>query len=96
MELFVFLRFHTLEGKDDEALKALSQVIPPTRDEPGCLGIHAYRSIRDVRLFFIHSRWKSEQAFESHARLPHTVQFLKRIETLIDHALDVTRTEQIG
>ena len=96
MELFVFARFHTLEGKHDEALEALSQVIPPTRDEPGCLSIHAFRSIRDARLFFIHSRWQSEQAFDAHAQLPHTVQFLKRMQTLIDHALDVTRTEQIG
>lgn len=96
MELFVFARFHTFEGREDEAVEALGHVIGPTRDEPGCLSIHAFRSIRDARLFFIHSRWQSEEAFDSHAQLPHTVQFLKRIEALIDHALDLTRTEQIG
>lgn len=31
-----------------------------------------------------------------HAGLPHTVRFLERVQPLIDHPLDVTRTGQIG
>jgi quinol monooxygenase YgiN len=50
----------------------------------------------DPRLFYIHSRWTDEAAFENHAGLPHTVRFLERVEPLIDHPLDVTRTELIG
>ena len=66
------------------------------REEPGCLGIHAFRSRRDPRLFYIHSRWKDEAAFDHHAGLPHTVRFVEQVTRLIDHALDVTRSEQIG
>jgi quinol monooxygenase YgiN len=44
----------------------------------------------------IHSRWEDEAAFEDHAGLPHTERFLERVEPLIDHPLDVTRTERIG
>jgi len=35
-------------------------VVAPSRAEPGCLDIHAFRSTRDARLFYIHSRWKDE------------------------------------
>jgi len=28
--------------------------------------------------------------------LPHTVRFVARVESLIDHPFDVTRTERIG
>ena len=49
-----------------------------------------------AQLFYIHSRWTDEAAFERHAGLPHTVQFLERVQTLIDHPLDVTRSEQVG
>ena len=66
------------------------------RNEPGCLGINAFRSIRDGRLFYIHSKWREEEAFEIHARLPHTVRFREPMETCIDHALEVTRTERNG
>jgi quinol monooxygenase YgiN len=48
------------------------------------------------QLFYIHSRWKDEAAFEAHATLPLTPRFIERVETLIDHPLDATRTEKIG
>ncbi|MGH7306616.1 MAG: putative quinol monooxygenase, partial [Candidatus Rokuibacteriota bacterium] len=54
-----------------------------------------FQSIRDPQLFFVHSRWKDEAAFEHHAQLPHTVRFLERVARLIDHRLDVARTKRI-
>ena len=96
MEIFVFGRFHARPGHADLVRDAMLEVLAHTRTEPGCLDIHDYRSIRDPQLFYVHSRWKDEAAFETHARLAHTVRFLERVEPLIDHPLDVTRTERIG
>jgi len=92
MELFIFARFHARAGQEEAIAAALREVIIPTREEAGCLGIEAFRSIRDQGLFYIHSRWIDEAAFDFHAGLPHTVQFIQRVEPLIDHPLDVTRT----
>jgi quinol monooxygenase YgiN len=96
MEMFLFARFHAREGSEAAVAEALMEVLGPSREEAGCVSIHAFRSIRDARLFYIHSRWKDEEAFEIHAGLPHTVRFLERMEPLIDHPLDVTRAERIG
>ena len=63
----------------------------PSRQEPGCLAIGAYRSTREPRLFYIHSRWIDEAAFETHAGLPHTVRFVERMQPLIDHPFEATR-----
>ena len=95
-ELYIFARFHARPGLESEVVEALLEVIGLTRQEPGCLGVHAFRSLRDPRLFYIHSRWRDEAAFEIHAALPHTVRFLERVEPLIDHALDIARTRRIG
>ena len=65
-------------------------------EESGCLSIQAFRSIRDPRLFCIHSRWVDEAAFDHHAGLPHTTRSIERVEPLIDHPLDVTRARPIG
>ena len=92
MELFIFARFHAREGHEEAVAAALRDVVVPTRAEPGCLAINAFRSIRDLRLFHLHSRWIDEAAFDIHAELPHTAAFLKRVEPLIDHPLEVTRT----
>jgi quinol monooxygenase YgiN len=96
MELFIFARFHARPGNERAVADALLDVLAPSREEPGCLSIHACRSIRDPRLYYIHSHWKDEAAFDSHAGLPHTVRFVGRVEPLIDHPLDVTRGERIG
>jgi quinol monooxygenase YgiN len=96
MELFIFARFHARPGNASAVAEAILSVLGPTSAEPGCLAIHAFRSTRDPELFYIHSHWKDEAAFELHAALPHTVQFVRRVEPLIDHAFDVNRTEQIG
>jgi len=96
MELFIFARFYARPGNEEAVEVALLDVLAPSREEPGCLDIHAFRSMRDARLFYIHSHWKDEAAFEYHAGLPHTVRFLDSVEPLIDHPLNVTRAERIG
>jgi len=52
--------------------------------------------MRDPRLFYIQSRWADEAAFDLHATLPHTIEFISRAESLIGHPLDVTRAKVIG
>jgi quinol monooxygenase YgiN len=96
MELFVFARFHAREGQEDAVAAALRDVVPPTRTESGCVSIGAYRSTRDPLLFWIHSRWVDEAAFENHAGLPHTVRFIECVTPLIDHPLDITRAQPIA
>lgn len=95
MELYIFGRFHVHLGKEETFIEVLRQVITASRYDQGCQEIHGYRSVRDERLFYIHSRWKDEQAFENHAHMPHTVKFVAQAEALIDHPLDVTRAESI-
>jgi quinol monooxygenase YgiN len=95
MELFIFGRFHARETCEAAVAAALREVAGPSRAEEGCLSLQVFQSIRDPRLFYIHSRWASEAAFDRHAELPHTVRFLERVQPLIDHPLDVTRARPV-
>jgi quinol monooxygenase YgiN len=95
MELFVFARFHASEGSERAVEKALTDVVQPTREEAGCMAINAFRSSSNPRLFYIHSRWKDEAAFDHHATLAHTVNFVETVEPLIDHPMEVIRTTKI-
>lgn len=93
--LTIIARFHAREGREAQVAAAIAAVVPPTRAEPDCRGIEAYRSVREPGLFFIHSRWTDEAAFDAHAGLPHTVRFLETVRPLIDHPLDVNRTRRL-
>ena len=92
MELIIFARFHAREGKEAAVEAELRDAIARVRKEPGCLGMEVYRSVRDSRLFFLHSRWVNEAAFDKHVERPETNQFVDRVQPLIDHPFDVTRT----
>ena len=96
MDQYVFVRLYAREGEEASVEEALRDVTGPSRKEPGCLSFHTFRSMRDRRLFYIHSRWADEAAFQAHAELPHTIRFLKRVDALLHQPRDVTRTEMIG
>jgi quinol monooxygenase YgiN len=96
VDQYVFVRLHAREGEENAVEEALREVNGPSREEPGCLSFHFFRSMRDRRLFFIHSRWLDEAAFQAHADLPPTVRFLKRVDPLLDQPREVVRTEMIA
>ncbi len=76
--------------------RALLKVLEPSRQEPGCLAIQAFRSVGDDRLFYVHSKWQDEGAFDRHAELPHTVMFVDEVSAVIDHEVQAVRTLEIG
>jgi quinol monooxygenase YgiN len=96
VEQFVFVRLHAREGEEKAVEEALREVMGPSREEPGCLSFHLYRSVRDPRLFYIHSRWLDAEAFQKHAVFPHTERFLKKVDALLDVPREVARTEVIA
>ena len=95
MELFLFARFHARPGCEDQVRQAIAEVQGPTRAEPGCLGYQAFRSVRDASEFYVHSRWRDQDAFELHASLAHTLRFVAGVEKVLDHPLTVSLTKAI-
>ena len=96
MEQYVFVRLLARAGQERAVEEALREVMGPSREEPGCLSFHLFRSMREPRLFFIHSRWVDAAAFQKHAELAHTKRFLERVDPLLERPREVTRTEMIG
>ena len=96
MELFIFARFHARPGLENAVRLCIETVLKETRKEPDCLSIALFGAVSDPGLFYIHSRWRDEAAFDLHAGLPHTAAFVEAVTPLIDHELDVARTRQIS
>jgi quinol monooxygenase YgiN len=90
------VRFEPRPGKAEEFREELLRVVTQSRAEPGCLGMRAFESVRDPRLFAIHSEWVDEAAFEHHSTLPHTAAFLEAAERLLAHPIAGLRTREIG
>jgi len=96
LSVHFFVRFEPLPGKEIKFREELLRVIEPTRAEIGCVAIHIFESLREPFVFAIHSEWVDEAAFELHARLPHTVRFLRAAEELLTHSVEGLRSREIG
>lgn len=96
MSIHTFVRFEPLPGKETQFQEELLQVVEASRGEAGCLMIHAFESLREPRVFTIHSEWVDEAAFDLHAQLPHTVRFLGAVKDLLPHPVQGLRTRLIG
>jgi len=71
-------------------------VVEATRAEAGCISIRLFVTVREPAVFFIHSEWVDEAAFDLHLQLPHTVRFTNRAEELLGKPIQGLRTRQIG
>jgi len=96
MPLDVFVRFEPVPGKEQQLHEELMLILDPTRAELGCVRIHLYKSARGPCIFFIHSEWVDQAAFDAHAQYPHMKRFLGLVGELTTHAVQAVRTQQIG
>lgn len=85
----LFVRLHARPGRADAVMRAIRTVGDASRAESGCIAFDAYASVRDQDEFFIHSQWRDIEAFERHAALAHTREFIAEMEVLLDHDLKV-------
>jgi quinol monooxygenase YgiN len=96
MSFHSFVRFEPKPGKRAQLAGELMRLIEPTRAEPACVRIHLYEAVREPPIFYFHSEWVDEAAFDAHAQTPHMVRFLSLVDDLITHPLKAVRTKRIG
>jgi quinol monooxygenase YgiN len=96
LSVHVIIRFEPRPGREAAFREELLRVNKPSRAETGCLRIDVFESLREPLVFAVHSEWVDEAAFELHATLPHTVQFLAAAEALLTHPVQGLRLRQIG
>jgi quinol monooxygenase YgiN len=63
--------FKVNDGRADEAVQALTDVILPTHDEAGCLTYALHRDVNDPNTLVLVERWTSQVALESHLQQPY-------------------------
>jgi len=95
MGLFMFGRFRAREGQQAALEAAMLVSVAAARNNPGCLGIDVFRSLDDPQLYWVHSQWTDEEAFEAHIKSPQTAHFIDQVQDLITHQVDVARTYKI-
>lgn len=83
-------------GREAEVRQVLLALIPPTRQEPGCLNYDLHQAIGDPATFLFHENWASKQHLDDHLARPHLQALLARAEELFAEPPQIALWEKIG
>jgi quinol monooxygenase YgiN len=86
MSFAVAARWVARPGEEDEVLRCLQELAPPSRAEPGCRFYQANRDPEDTRVFFLYEIYDDRAAADAHWASPHFEQHaagdaIPRLET---------------
>lgn len=94
MGIFVFGRFVSIPGAQEQVAAALRVVMAATREEEGSISVTICQSVDDDRDFRVCSHWADEAALDRHLILPHVTRFSDVVAPLVEDAA-MTRSRSI-
>lgn len=94
--LTVVATFQARPGKESELRAALTGLLAPTRQEPGCLNYDLHQSPQEPAKFLFHENWTDQAALDAHLKSPHIQKLLPRVDELCTAFPQITIWEKIG
>ena len=94
-ELTVLARIRAKAGKEEEVLREILSLIPPTRAEDGCINYDLHRSQEDPALFLLYETWRSRRDLDEHLAMPYLQAFLGKVPELLAEPVDLSLWEMI-
>lgn len=83
-------------GQETALRQELLALIPPTRQEPGCLNYDLHQAVDQPGHFLFHENWTSKQDLDDHLARPHLTAFLAKAGELLAEPPQITLWEKIG
>jgi quinol monooxygenase YgiN len=83
-------------GQEARLRQELLDLIPTTRQEPGCLNYDLHVATDNPACFLFHENWTSKQHLDDHLARPHLQAFLAKTGELLAEPPQITLWEKIG
>lgn len=92
----VVARLKAKPGQEEALRQALLALIPPTREEPGCLQYDLHESADTPGAFVFLESWRSKEDLDTHLARPHLKDFLGKADQLLAEPPEITLWKRIG
>ncbi|MFQ5789184.1 MAG: putative quinol monooxygenase [Acidobacteriota bacterium] len=94
--LHVVARMVARSGKEAALKETLTQLIEPTRAEPGCVRYELYQGEESPGEFLFVEEYKDEAAFDAHLASPHVRKALAGTASLLESEPDIRRYRRVS
>ena len=76
-QLTVIAHLRAIDGQIEETRAFLTGLIPPTREEPGCVEYWLHQDDEDPAEFTFYENWTTREEWDKHMEMPHLQAFAK-------------------
>ena len=94
--LTVIAIFKAKAGKEAALKSELLALIPPTRQESGCINYDLHVDTENPARFVFHENWESKVHLDAHLANAHLKAFVARMPDLIAEPLQLILADKIG
>jgi quinol monooxygenase YgiN len=77
MAIVLSVVFHAAPGREEDLEHQLKALVPPTREEAGCLQYELSKSTEQEGTFHLYEKFADQAALDAHVAMPHFQAFLK-------------------
>lgn len=92
-ELIVVATITAHPGSELVVRSALDQVVPPSRQEMGCIRYDLHQDLGDPATFVVLEAWDDAEALARHEATPHLLELVKTIGEVAD--IKITKLNQL-
>lgn len=92
----VIATFQAKPGKEAELRQALTGLVEPTRQEPGCINYDLHVLPESPGNFLFHENWTSKAHLDTHLQSAHIKALLPRVDELCAAFPEIKIWEQIA
>ena len=92
----VIASFKARSGRETELLEVLTELLEPTRAEPGCRLYELWRNREDAAELTFVEEWSSDEALAAHAKSEHIARARSRYPELIAEEVDLRLYDLAG
>jgi quinol monooxygenase YgiN len=82
-------------GSEDAVREALLSIVPPTREEEGCIEYNLHAVNDDPGLFYFVEQWRSGEDLDIHLASAHVRESIDAVEGRIEQ-IDIKRMTRIA
>lgn len=84
-------------GKREDLKAALTELVPTTVAEDGCVNYDLHQGTEDPDFFTFYENWESAAKLDAHLAAPHLTAFAARLGDLLDESgLTINRVQRVA
>lgn len=85
----IVAQFFIQEGKLEEALKVITELVEKTRQEAGCIKYEVYQDDKDSNHLILLEEWESQAILDKHSASDHFKALVPKIGELSGKPADI-------